>query len=230
MELNNKVVVITGGSSGLGKELAIALKNEGCKVVISSSNGSELSKTASEVKVAAIKADVTKEGEVEKLGKFAVEKFGRIDIWINNAGIWIPHCPIEELDMKRVHQMIEVNLFGTVYGSRVALIQMKKQGYGTIINIISTSALIGRPGSAGYCASKYAADGFTKSLRLELEPANIKVISIYPGGMKTNLFRGQKPLDYDNYMEPSYVAGRIIENLKKKNPKKELIIKKAAES
>lgn len=230
MELKNKVIVITGASSGLGKCLAMAFKKEKSKVIISSNNEQELKQTADELQVDFVKSDVTNEEEVKQLGRKTIEKFGHIDIWINNAGIWIPHAPIEELDMKKVHQMVEVNLFGTIYGSRTALLQMKKQGYGIIINIISTSALEGRPGSAGYCASKYAADGFTKSLRLELKPTNIQVISIYPGGMKTNLFHDQKPPDYENYMEPSWVAERIIENLKKENPEEELIIKKAAGS
>lgn len=227
MELKDKIIVITGGSSGLGKALAHTFKKEGCKVIISSHNEKELQDVGRELNADFIKADVIKEDEVKNLGGEVIRRFGKIDIWVNNAGIWIPHAPIEELDISKVHQMIEVNLFGTIYGSRVALVQMKKQGYGIIINILSTSALEGRPGSAGYCASKYAANGFTKSLRLELKPVNIQVISVYPGGMKTNLFQGQKPLDYENYMEPSYVANCIIENLKKDSPEEELIIKKA---
>ena len=75
---------------------------------------------------------------VEKLADFVVKKFGQIDIWINNAGIWLPHLPIEETNWKRAHDLMEVNLFGTVYGSKVALAEMKKKNFGIIINIVST--------------------------------------------------------------------------------------------
>jgi short-subunit dehydrogenase len=91
---------------------------------------------------------------------------------------------------------------------------------------LSTSALEGRPGSSGYCASKWAAVGFTKSLRLEVESAGIKVLAIYPGGMKTNLFDEEKSKNYESYMEPDFVAGKIIENLKKESPEEELVLRR----
>jgi short-subunit dehydrogenase len=121
---------------------------------------------------------------------------------------------------------MEVNLFGTVYGSKIALIEMRKQGFGTILNIISTSALSGRPDSSAYCASKYAADGFTESMREEVKGTNIKVLSVYPGGMKTGLFDEKKPDEYVDYMDPSFVAGEVIENLKKGTPEEELVLKR----
>jgi len=226
MIIEDKVVVITGASRGLGRALAFAFTKESARLVLSSRSGDELEKMRRELKAEFFPADVTKENEINELADFAVQKFGRIDIWINNAGIWIPHTPIEKMDLKRVHDMIEVNLFGTIYGSKAALIQMKKQQAGTIMNILSTSALQGRPGSSGYCASKYAAVGFTKSLRLEVQPDNIKALAIYPGGMKTGLFDEQKPADYDKHMEPEAVAETIIGNLKKENPEEELIIRR----
>ncbi|HDY73199.1 MAG TPA: SDR family oxidoreductase [Candidatus Jorgensenbacteria bacterium] len=226
MELKDKVVVITGASKGLGRELAQTFTKEGAKVVISARSEKELQEVAEELGALAIAADVTKENDVESLARDVVREYGRIDIWINNAGAWIPHGPIEELDMKRVHDMMEVNLFGTMYGSRVALIQMRKQNGGMIINILSTSALEGRSGSSGYCASKYAAVGFTKSLRKETKDSGITVISIYPGGMQTNLFDEEKPEDIDKYMQPSFVVERIVQNLQQREPKEELIIRR----
>ncbi|OGF80585.1 hypothetical protein A2W48_00555 [Candidatus Giovannonibacteria bacterium RIFCSPHIGHO2_12_44_12] len=121
--------------------------------------------------------------------------------------------------------MMEVNLFGVIYGSKATLTQMRKQPSGVIINILSTSALTGRAFSSAYCASKYAVAGFTKSLRQESGP-DISVIEIYPGGMKTNLFDEDKPEDFDSYMDPNYVAEIIVENFKKAIPKNELIIKR----
>jgi len=224
MKLKDKTIVITGGTKGLGKALADSFIQEGSNVIVCSRNQRELSNLSSNI--IGIKADVTKEDELQNVINVVIEKFGQLDIWINNAGIWLPHSPIEEVDWKRAHDLIEVNLFGTVYGSKVSLIQMRKQGFGSIINIISTSALSGRSGSSAYCASKYAVDGFTKSLREELKDINIKIISIYPGGMKTSFFDEKKPNNYDDYMSSTYVSDLIIKNIKKEQPEEELIIKR----
>jgi len=224
MELKNKVVVITGGSKGLGKALALSFIKEGSKVIVCSNNKKELKTLPEEIKW--VKADVTREGDMEDVIKFTLKKFGGVDIWINNAGIWLPHLPIEQTDWKRAHDLMEVNLFGMVYGSKVALSQMRRQEFGVILNVISTSALEGKINETAYCSSKFAAMGFTKSLRKEIEGTDIKVLSVYPGGMKTNLFDEKKPDNYDEYMEPSFVADKIIENIKKDIPEDELILKR----
>ncbi|MEK7195147.1 MAG: SDR family oxidoreductase [Patescibacteria group bacterium] len=225
MEINGKIVVITGASGGLGKALAKIFVREKAIVVVSSNSGEELKNSAVETGAVPFVADVTKESNMDNLAEFAVEKFGRIDIWINNAGITGPHSEIEEIDMKEAHKVMEVNLFGTVYGSRAAMRFMKKQKSGAIVNIVSASALAGRPRSAIYSSSKWAARGFTEALKLALEPKGVSVIAVYPGGIKTGLFGERKPVEYDTYMEPEYVAGKIIENLKLENPEKDLIIK-----
>jgi NAD(P)-dependent dehydrogenase (short-subunit alcohol dehydrogenase family) len=226
MELEGKVVVITGGSKGLGSALAMGFLKEGCKTVISSRSPSESTDTSSNTGATWVKADVRIEEEVMALAAEAVRKFGKIDVWVNNAGVRIPHNPIEDTDWKRAHEMMEVNYFGTVYGSKAALLQMKKQGSGTIINILSTSALQGRPNSSAYAASKYAAKGFTDSLRAESKDCNITVVSVYPGGMKTRFFDEQVPDDYNAYMDPGTVASKIIENVKAGTPLEELIIRR----
>lgn len=224
MELEDKVVIITGGTKGLGKALALSFLKNKAKVVVCSREGNDLKNLGENI--LGIKADVTKENELQKIVDFVKEKFGRLDIWINNAGVWLPHLPIEETDWKRAHDLIEVNLFGTVYGSKVALIQMRKQGFGLIINILSTSALEGKINETAYCASKFAAMGFTESLKKEVDGKNIKVISIYPGGMQTNLFDERKPENYNEFMDPNFVADKIIENLKKEISEEELIIRR----
>jgi uncharacterized protein len=224
MELKNKVVVITGGTKGLGKALALSLLKENVNVIVCAKNKKELKNL--EQGVLGIKANVSKEKDLNKLLNFVIKKFGQLDIWINNAGIWLPHLPIEEVDWKRAHDLIEVNLFGTVYGSKVALEQMRKQNSGTIINIISTSGLEGKINETAYCASKFAVNGFTESLKKEVDEINIKVISIYPGGMQTNLFDEKKPENYNEFMNPLFVAEKIIKNMKKETPEEKLIIKR----
>lgn len=227
MDLKNKIVVITGSGRGFGRVLAETFQKEGAQVVLSSNEPEILAAAAQELNCPSIIADVTKEEDVQKLAAFAVEKFGRIDIWVNNAGIWVPHGPIEEIDFAVMKKMTDVNLFGLAYGSKAALIQMKKQPErGTIVNIISKIIFDDYPGSAAYCASKYAAFGFAKILRVEAEPAGIQVFSLYPGGMKTSLFGSNKPEYFDTYLEPAFVAEKLIANLKQENPEKELIIKR----
>ncbi len=224
MNIRNKVVVITGASKGLGRALALELAKLDARLVLGARSMQELDGVAQEISAIAVKVDIKNEQEVHNLAKTAIEKFGRIDIWVNNASIRIPSCPIESMDMARAHEMLETNLFGTIYGSKAALLPMKKQHSGTILNILSTSAIKGRVGSAAYCASKCGALGFTQVLRLEAAPFDIKVISIFPGGMKTNFFDEQKPQDYENFMDPSLVAQKIIENLQKDTPREEVMI------
>ena len=234
--MQDKVVVITGASRGLGKSLANVLASKGAKLVISGRNKKDLegvakgiaSKITKKTEALAVVADITKENEVIHIADIAVEKFGRIDVWINNAGVWLPKMPIEKIDMKKAHELLEVNLFGTIYGARAAITAMKKRGDrigdGMIVNIISTSALQGRPNQSIYSASKHAAKGFTDSVREEL--AGITVIGVYPGGIKTNLFDVAKPADFDNFMDPDMVAAQIVENMEKNKPEIEQVLKR----
>src|SRR5665647_729508 len=173
MDLKNKVVVITGGSKGSGRALALAFLKDGSKVVVCSKEGDFENLESG---IVGIKADVTKESEIQSLAEKVVNDFDKIDIWINNAGIWLPHKPIEETDWERAHDLMEVNLFGTVYGSKIALAQMRKQDFGLIVNIISTSGLNGKINETAYCASKFAASGFTRSLAKEVDGKKIKVL------------------------------------------------------
>ncbi|MCX6746448.1 MAG: SDR family NAD(P)-dependent oxidoreductase [Candidatus Parcubacteria bacterium] len=223
MKIRNHVIVITGGTKGLGLALKSAFIANGNKVVIAA-RSIEKNKNKSDNNFLAIETDVRKEADVKKLAEIVKKKFKRIDIWINNAGIWFPHALIEKTNIKKVHELMEVNFFGTFYGSKYALITMRNQKKGVIVNILSSSALDGGVGSSGYCSSKFAASGFTKCLRLEAANDGINVISVYTRGMKTNFFDKKKPSNYHNFMDPKYVAKKIIENLELKKPMQDLII------
>lgn len=227
MNLKDKIVVITGASSGLGKAMAATFTSEGAKVIMTGINEQALNQTALELGAVPMVLDVTKEDQARAVAKNVVDKFSRIDIWVNNAGIWTPHAPMDQLTSAKAHQLMEVNFFGTMYGSQAAWRQMKQQGGGVIMNIISISALEAHPKSVGYGASKGAAEIFTKGLALEGQEFNIKVIGVYPAGMKTNLFITDKPEDYEAFLEPAMVAQKIINNLKQENPNEELIIREA---
>lgn len=228
MELKNKTVVITGGSKGLGKCLAQSLKNEGANVIICSKNKEDLENIANELGVTYFVADVTNEIEMDNLAQFAVKEFGQLDIWINNAGVLFGFPKDGYIDMEKAHSILDVNLFGTIFGARQALKQMENSKKGLIINIISSAAI--DPSRALlnkiYAASKWAVNGYTKALRAENVDSGISIMSIYPGGIKTDLWRNQKPDNIDDYMTPEYVVEKIIDNLNLENPEEELIIKR----
>lgn len=226
MEITNKIIVITGGSKGLGKSLASVFSQAGAKVIIASRNADELQKVAEETGATMIQCDVRQESEILKLAREVVHKFGQIDFWINNAGVWIPPTPIEALDWEKVHNLFEVNVFGTMYGSKAALLQMKKQNSGCIINIISTSGLEANANSSTYGASKFAVRGFTQAMTKEVEGTKIKIMAVYPGGMQTNFFDEKKPTNFSDYMHPQDIANKILQSVILDEPGCELILKR----
>lgn len=224
MKLKNAVCVITGAGRGLGKCLAKELNNRGAKLVLSDLDSDDLRNVARELNASASHCDVTEERHVEKLAEEAMKKYGQIDIWINNAGIWMPYCKVEEIDFKRARALMEVNYFGLAHGTIAAIKRMRPVDNGIIINIISVRGLAGKPMAASYSASKFAAEGFTQAVRGELAGTNLQVIGIYPHRIKTELFDNNKHADYESSMEPSDVAHVIIENLAADNPAEHLEI------
>jgi NAD(P)-dependent dehydrogenase (short-subunit alcohol dehydrogenase family) len=184
----------------------------------------EVDAIAAEIGAVPYAVDITREEDLCAFARFVVAQYGEIDVWINNAGVWMPHTPVEELSLGRVRAIFEINVFGTIIGSKCALTHMRKQSAGTIVNVISVSALTGHPLSSGYAASKWAIRGFTESLRAECRRSGIRVISVYPGPMRTGLFDEQPPADFNEYLLPEVVAKKIIANLSFKKPKEELAI------
>jgi len=223
MELKDKVAVITGGSKGLGRALAEALIKEGVKVAICATNEEEVSKVAQEIGTLGIVADVRNESDMQKLMDKTIEKYGALDIWINNAGVWMQGAP-ENVDMEEVKIMFDINVIGSILGSRVALKEMKKKNSGVIINIISKVGLYTRPNLSMYVATKWALTGFTKTIREENNNTGIFIYGIYPGGIKTSMYTKEKPETFDSYMEPRVVADKVISNLKRENPELDLMI------
>ena len=228
MNLKDKVIVITGGSKGLGKALASLFVKEGSIVVISSHNQNDLETTAKEINATAIVADITKEQEVKDLAEQVVKDYGRIDIWINNAGVLYRFPKGELIDMGRVHQMFDVNIMGTVFGCQTALTHMEHSENSLILNIVSTAGLDATRAKKSklYATSKWAQRGFLQAFKFENSDSKIKFINVYPGGIQTDLWKGLDVENFAGFMTPEYVAGLVIENIKKENPEEELIIKR----
>lgn len=222
----DKVVVITGGSDGLGKGLAEALKIEDAKVIISSNDKQKLETASKELNIDSFVTDVTSYEEQKSLSEYVLSKYQHIDIWINNAGIQIAPSNVENVDREKLHKLFEVNFFGYFYGCQIALSIMKSQNYGTVINIDSTAGLEGKPFLSAYCSSKFAIKGLIESIRKENLENSINVFGIYPGGIQTQIYKEKYPDDFTDYMTVGYVVEKILENLKQDVPEQDLIIRR----
>ena len=226
MNLKDKIVVITGGSQGFGKALAKAFFDEGSKVIISSHDKEKLESTAKELTCDYFLADITRYDEVKKITDYVLEKYQKIDFWINNAGIQIAPSKFEEVDLQKLRNLFEINFFGYFYGCQIALREMKKQSSGVIINVNSTAGLEGKSGISAYSASKFAIKGLTESIRKENQDTGIKIFGIFPGGMQTEIYKEKYPSDFDDYMKTEYAVEKVMANLKSENPEMDLVIKR----
>ena len=187
--IKDKVVVITGASSGLGEATARHLASHGAKLVLGARRIDRLQVLAQELslgKDAAIQTDVTQCDQVKRLVDHAVQAHGRIDVILNNAGL-MPHSPLERGKVQDWERMIDVNIKGVLYGIAAALPHMKAQKSGHIINVSSVAGHLVRPGSAVYSATKHAVRVISEGLRQEVKPYNIRSTIISPGAVATEL-------------------------------------------
>ncbi len=200
--LRDKIVVITGGSSGLGLSLVKKLLEKGCIV-------HNLSRTTPPIQDAHLTHHTCDIKSYESIKK-ATEGIDGIDILINNAGI-ILQGSFRDYRPQQIQDVIETDLIGTIYATKVLLGKFSKSPGNYIVNISSTSGTIPRSQESVYCAAKYGVKGFTDSLKLELVGTGIKVVGFYPGGMKTELYnRAKSSTQTDTYMNPDDVALCLI--------------------
>jgi len=223
--MDSKIVAITGAYKGLGAALSKALAAKRCRLFLGGRNPEELEKFTKEMQkqteAISVVVDVRSKKDCERFIKTAVEKFGRIDILINNAGI-LKLSSIDEVTEEEIKDTFETNVYGPIFCSQAAVKEMRKHNSGLIINIGSTSAVDYKKNHISYGSSKSAVVGFSGSLKAELEGTGIKVIVVSPGGMKTELFRSKPEIMRDDFMNPALVAGKIVEMID--NPPEELHI------
>jgi NADP-dependent 3-hydroxy acid dehydrogenase YdfG len=187
--IKDKVVVITGASSGLGEATARHLAQHGAKLVLGARRLDRLQALARELSLgheAIVRMDVTNRAEVDSLVKRAIEVHGRVDVMLNNAGL-MPQAPLEKLDVADWDRMIDVNLNGVLYGIAAALPHMQRQKSGHFINVSSVAGHKVGPGFAVYAATKHAVRALSEGLRQEVKPYNIRTTVISPGAVATEL-------------------------------------------
>jgi 3-oxoacyl-[acyl-carrier protein] reductase len=185
MKLSNKVAIITGSGSGIGRASAVLFSREGARVCVTDIDKEGGQETVDLIKqkgsdAVFVHADITKASDAERMIKRAQDQYGRLDILFNNAGIGMPFIPIEEIEENFWHRIMDVNAKGIFLGCKYAVPIMKRQGGGVIINTASISGVRPRPGLSAYSASKGAAILLTKALAIELAPFRIRVNCINP--------------------------------------------------
>lgn len=209
MNIQNKSIVITGGSDGLGLSLAKLIISKGSIVHIIGRNQERLDKAKTEINSPNVfihQGDVSNYSQISDI----YNQIGNIDILINNAGVWIEGQVVDN-SPEQISSAIDINLKGLIYSTKAVLPTMITKNDGVIFNISSTSGIKAKGMQSVYVASKYGVKGFTESLEQDLEKTNIKVFGFYPGGMATGLFSksgNDKP--NSDWMDTSKVAEIII--------------------
>lgn len=196
--MKNKVVVVTGGTSGIGKALAFEFGLKGSKIVITGRSPEALSLTAAElgqkgIVVHAVCADVTLPVDNRRMAEEAIGAFGRIDILINNAGISM-RAIFEDVDPGVIRKVMEINFFGAVYATKYCLPEIIKNR-GSVVGISSIAGFRGLPARTGYSASKFALNGFLESLRTELLNSGVHVLTACPGFTASNIRKRSLTVD-----------------------------------
>lgn len=223
MSFKNRVVIITGASSGIGEATAYAFAKQGCKVVIAARNIGKLEtvrKKCTEfgAECLAVECDVSKEEDCKQLITHTLQHFNTINILINNAGISM-RALFSELDLRVLKQVMDINFWGTVYCTKYAMPYLLKEK-GNLIGVSSVAGIKGLPGRTGYSASKFAMNGFMESLRIENLKTGLHVGVIYPGYTSSNIrnaalnasgnAQAETPFDENKLMPAELVADEIV--------------------
>jgi len=227
MDLKNKVVIITGASSGIGKAIACKFAKEGCRLALAARRINLLEQLKEQLKGTEIliqQTDVSKEDECKRLIEETVKKFGKIDILVNDAGISM-RALFEDLDLSVIHQVMNVNFWGTVNCTKFALPYLLKTK-GSVVGVISIAGFIGLPGRTGYSASKFAIRGFLDTLRIENLKNGLHVLVAAPGFTSSNVRKaaltangtpqGETPRKENKMMSAETCASHIVRAVKKR--------------
>ena len=192
----DKICVVTGAGSGIGRALAMKLADAGAKLAISDVNQETLDETVgllplSEKDVLAMIVDVSVKEQMQAFADAVEDKFGGTDLVINNAGVTIAQT-VEETSYEDFEWLMGINFWGVVHGTKLFLPMLKRSSDAAVVNISSVFGLVGIPTQGAYNASKFAVKGYTEALRLELKSTNVTPITVHPGGIKTNIAKSAR--------------------------------------
>lgn len=228
--MQNKVVVITGASSGIGMALAKKYASEGWNLVLAArriERLQELKNQLDTVEVLPVETDVTREEDCRELMGKAVERFGKIDVLINNAGISM-RALFENVDLQVIRQVMDVNFWGTVYCTKYALPHLL-QAKGSLVGVISVGGYLGLPGRTGYSASKFAVRGFLDTVRVENRRSGLHVLVAAPGFTTSEIRKkalvadgsqqGETPRNESKMMSAEECASHIFRAVKRRRRK-----------
>lgn len=214
--MTKKNVLITGSGSGLGEALAIKFSSLNYHVCLAGRSVEKLEKVSKLLtgSYSIHQLDVSNNSQVLEVTNNIKDEIGQIDILVNNAGVGAFEL-VEDISEEEIHQMIDINLKGTIFCTKAVLPSMKTRNEGNIVNVVSTAGVEGKVTEAVYCASKFGVRGFTESLLLEVEDTDIRLNAIYMGGMNTNFWDGILEEEITKgMMDPDDIADIIIGNIK----------------
>lgn len=233
--MKDRVVLITGASSGIGKACAKYFAQQGCKIVVAARNKEQLQSVADELKATyghciAVPADVAVESDCKRLIESTIDAYGKIDVLINNAGISM-RALFNDVTMEVMHKVMDINFWGTVYCTKYALPYLL-QSKGSVVAVSSIAGKKGLPGRCAYSASKFAMEGFMETLRTENLKNNLHVLVACPGYTSSNIRKTalnkdgkaqqETPLDESKLMKPEKVAFHIYNAVIKR--KRDLVL------
>lgn len=221
--MKNKLVIVTGASSGIGKACSIAFAKKGANLVLAARSADKLNEISKEilllgVQVLCVPTDVSKEAECKILMDKTLDKFGKIDVLVNNAGISM-RAAFVDLDLQVLKKVMDVNFWGTVYCTRYAIKNIL-ENKGSVVGVSSIAGYKGLPGRTGYSSSKFAMHGFLEALRIENLKKDLHVLLACPGFTASNIrntalaadgsSQGETPRDEQKMMQPEEVADAIV--------------------
>ena len=223
--LKNKVALVTGASSGIGRAIALVWAREGAKVVVSDINTAAGEETAALVRAQGgdalfVAADVGKPEDGRTLVQQAVARYGRLDVACNNAGIGGPSAPVADYPLDGWAQVININLSGVFFGMQHQIAAMLKTGGGSIVNMASVLGAVGFAGSSAYAAAKHGVIGLTQTAALEYSAHGIRINAVGPGFIHTPMVAG---LEADAAVNAMVVAAHAIGRLGKPEEVAELV-------
>ena len=229
----DKVVIVTGASSGIGKATALEFARQGSRVVLAARSAERLAEIEKEITGLGAESlvcvtDVSREEDCRRLVEKTIEKFGTVHILINNAGISM-RALFDDVDLTVLKRLMDVNFWGTVYCTRYALPYLVRNR-GSIVGVSSTAGFHGLPGRTGYSASKFAMHGFLETVRIENLKEKLHVMIIAPGFTTSEVRRhalladgseqGNSPREEKKMMSPEFVARWILKGIRKKKRNK----------